>query len=208
MMNAEMMWSDRYRSVGSDFLFGRAPNHYLEENASLFRAGQTALCLADGEGRNSCFLASLGLKVTAMDISDVAVSKALQLAQEKQVTMSTFVGDMLAIQPTEIPQQDWVIAIFIQFVAGEERLMQWDIIKKLVKPGGRVLIQGYTPKQLLYKTGGPAQEANLYTADFIRDRLSGWSEIKLSEYERVLSEGVAHSGQSALLGAIFQKPLA
>ncbi|NDU80294.1 MAG: hypothetical protein G3I11_02940 [Ferrovum sp.] len=69
------------------------------------------------------------------------------------------------------------------------------------------MIQGYTPKQLLYKTGGPAQEANLYTADFIRDRLSGWSEVKLSEYERVLSEGVAHSGQSALLGAIFQKPL-
>lgn len=206
-MNTKMMWSERYRSVGSDFLFGRDPNHYLKDNSALFLAGQTALCLADGEGRNSCFLASLGLNVTAMDISEIAVAKAVQLAHEKQVTLNVFVGDMLAIEQTDIPQQDWVIAIFIQFVAGKERIKQWEIIKKLVKPGGMVLIQGYTPKQLLYKTGGPADEANLYTVDFIRNVMFGWSEIKLSEYEQVLSEGIAHSGQSALLGAIFQKPL-
>jgi 2-polyprenyl-3-methyl-5-hydroxy-6-metoxy-1,4-benzoquinol methylase len=45
-----------------------------------------ALVVADGEGRNSVWLAEQGLITTAFDISPVGVNKARKLAQQKMLT--------------------------------------------------------------------------------------------------------------------------
>ena len=79
-------------------------------------------------------------------------------------------------------------------------------MKQLTAPGGRILLQGYTPKQLEYKTGGPSTIENLYTPDFLREAFSGWTIEELVEYEDELSEGIAHKGRSALIGVIARKP--
>ena len=47
---------------------------------------------------------------------------------------------------------DWVVGIFIQFVNGAERERQFAVMKQLARPGGRILLQGYTPKQLEFRT--------------------------------------------------------
>ena len=76
------MWDQRYS--GADYVFGVEPNRFLTSCGHLLEPGQTALAVADGEGRNSVWLASQGLSVTAFDASNAGLSKARQLAAEKR----------------------------------------------------------------------------------------------------------------------------
>ena len=103
---------------------------------------------------------------------------------------------------------DVVAAIFIQFVGPAERDILFARLKDALKPGGLLLMQGYTPKQLEYRTGGPSAVENLYTAELLRTAFPGLDIVHLQEYEDVLDEGVGHKGQSALVGLVARKPAA
>ena len=202
-------WNDRYRDAGENYLFGTEPNRFLAHRAKLLQNGQTALSVADGEGRNSVWLAEQGLQVCAIEISTVAIEKARRLAAGRQVEVDFVLADMLA--PDWPPQDycgafDWVVGIFIQFVGPEARERQFAVMKELTRPGGRILLQGYTPKQLDYKTGGPSDIGNLYTSDFLRSAFSDWEIEELVEYDEDLSEGERHQGRSALIGLVARKP--
>lgn len=71
----EAFWSARYRDAGDDYLFGTAPNKFLAAQSEYFGAGVNVLSVADGEGRNSVWLAEQGCTVTATEISPVALKK-------------------------------------------------------------------------------------------------------------------------------------
>lgn len=202
------IWSARYQGAGEDYLFGSAPNRYLKHRADLLRTGRTALSVADGEGRNSVWLAEQGLEVTALEITEVAVVKARKLAAGRGVTVNFEIGDMLAPAWPPARQQnafDWVIGIFIQFVGAEERSRQMDALKRATRPGGRILLQGYTPRQHLYRTGGPSEVENLYTPDILKTLFADWEIEELVEYEDDIAEGAGHCGRSALIGMIARK---
>lgn len=118
-MSQETLWSTRYRDAGEDYLFGTEPNRFLAHRATLLESGRSALSVADGEGRNSVWLAEQGLDVTAIEISAVAVEKARRLAAGRRWTMRFMQVDMLAPgwPPAELHDSfDWVVGIFIQFV--------------------------------------------------------------------------------------------
>lgn len=208
-MNQEALWSARYREAGDDYLFGTAPNRFLAQHAALLQPGTTALSVADGEGRNSIWLAEQGLAVTAVELSAIAVEKARKRALEKQVPVTFIVADMLHGDwppPPLTAAFDWVIGIFIQFAGPAERARQFAAMKQAARPGGRVLLQGYTPKQLEYRTGGPSAIENLYTANMLREAFSDWAIETLADYEDDIEEGAAHKGRSALIGLIARKP--
>jgi cyclopropane fatty-acyl-phospholipid synthase-like methyltransferase len=209
-MNHEAMWSARYREAGDDYLFGVTPNKFLAAHSAMLKTGQTALSIADGEGRNSVWLAEQGLEVTAVEIVSVAVEKARKLAAERGVRVAFEIADMLA--PTWPPAAflgsfDWVIGIFIQFAGPAERARQFGALKQATRPGGRILLQGYTPAQLKYRTGGPSAIENLYTQDMLRDAFASWTIEELVEYEDDISEGARHQGRSALIGLVARKPM-
>ena len=208
-MNQEAMWSKRYRGAGEQYLYGTEPNRFLLQRATSLQNGHTALSIADGEGRNSVWLAEQGLDVTAIEISEVAIEKARRLAARRSVEIRFVLADMLAPNwpPTELHNAfDWVIGIFIQFVGGEDRARQFTVMRQLVRPGGRIMLQGFTPKQLDYGTGGPPSVDNLYTASLLRETFSDWKIEELVEYEDDISEGLGHKGQSALIGMVARKP--
>lgn len=212
-MSQEITWSNRYRDAGDQYLFGTEPNRFLAHRATLLQNGRTALSVADGEGRNSVWLAEQGLDVTALEISAIAVEKARRLAAGRQVEVRFILADMLASSfaeswpPAEAHDTfDWVIGIFIQFVGPEWREKQFAVMKSLTQPGGRILLHGYTPKQLNYKTGGPSAIENLYTEDILREAFVGWEIEELVEYEDDIAEGLGHKGRSALIGLIARKP--
>jgi cyclopropane fatty-acyl-phospholipid synthase-like methyltransferase len=203
------IWNARYQDAGDDYLFGTEPNRYLASRASLFERGSKALAVADGEGRHSVWLAEHGVEVTAVEISPVAVDKAQRLAASRNVAMEFAIADMLSVDwPPEsyVNAFDWVIGIFIQFVGAAEREMQFSALKRATRPGGHILLQGYTPKQLEYRTGGPPDIANLYTRELLQEAFSDWSIEELVEYEEDISEGARHKGRSALIGFIARKP--
>jgi hypothetical protein len=79
-------------------------------------------------------------------------------------------------------------------------------MKQLAAPGGRILLQGYTPKQLDFGTGGPSTVENLYTREMLLAAFADWEIEELVEYEDEISEGTGHKGRSALIGLIALKP--
>ena len=142
-MNQEAIWSARYRDAGEDYLFGTEPNRFLARRVELLRNGRTALSVADGEGRNSVWLAEQGLEVTAIEISSVAIEKARRLAIGRKVDVRFLQADMLAPgwPPADmVGAFDWVVGIFIQFVGPEWRDRQFEVMKQLTGPGGRILL--------------------------------------------------------------------
>jgi hypothetical protein len=68
-----------------------------------------------------------------------------------------------------------------------------------------LLLQGYTPRQLAYRTGGPPQLTHLYTESMLRQALAQLDIVELREYEAVLDEGRGHSGRSALIGLVARR---
>lgn len=209
MTGQEVRWSARYREVGDDYLFGIVPNRFLARRAALFAQGHCALSVADGEGRNSVWLAEQGLDVSAVEISKVAIAKARKLSAVRGVPVNFEIADILAPDwpPTAMRNRfDWVVGIFIQFVGPQDRLRQFAALKEATRPGGRILLHGYTPRQLQYKTGGPPELANLYTPELLRAAFSGWAIEELVEYDDDIEEGSGHRGLSALIGMVVRKP--
>ena len=208
-MDQNKIWSKRYSDAGQDYLFGTEPNRFLARREQLLQDGRNAISIADGEGRNSVWLAELGLDVTAIEISAVAIEKARHLAAARKVEVRFMQADMLAPGWPPVDMQaafDWVVGIFIQFVGPEWRERQFEVMKQLTRPGGRILLQGYTPRQLEYRTGGPSAVENLYTEDILREAFADWKIEELVEYEDTIAEGSGHVGHSALIGMVARKP--
>src|SRR4029078_12565119 len=91
------MWNERYAS--NEFAYGTEPNSFLVQNASLLTS--PVLSLAEGEGRNAVFLASLGLDVIGVDASDVGLAKAQQLAASRGLAVRAGVGYLASYEPRE-----------------------------------------------------------------------------------------------------------
>jgi SAM-dependent methyltransferase len=203
-LDQETIWSQRYRDAGDDFLFGEAPCRFLQMHRRVLSSGTTALSVADGEGRNSVWLAEQGLAVTALEISPVALEKARRLARGRGVAVNFVQGDMLTMAWPP-GQFDLVFGAFIQFVGPDDRAVQFARLKQAVKPGGLLMLHGYTPKQLDYKTGGPSAVENLYTEDLLRTAFADFAIETLHAHEAELEEGHGHRGRSALIDLIARK---
>jgi SAM-dependent methyltransferase len=195
-------WDERFSEPG--YVFGTAPNAWLASQRALFEPGKRALALADGEGRNSVWLAALGLQVDAFDISSVGVDKARVLAASQGVTVNYHVADCDSFN-WEHGAYDYVVAIFVQFADPPLRARLFANMVKSLKPGGYLLLQGYTPRQLDHNTGGPGVLSHLYTPELLRTELPGLEMIALDEYEAQLAEGTRHNGPSALIGMVGRR---
>lgn len=198
-------WNTRY-SI-HDYLFGTAPNAFLKAEARRLKAGSQVLAVADGEGRNGVFLAEKGMNVHSIDFAPNGIAKARRLAASRNVNIKIEKADVLDWDwPVE--RYDAVVAIFIQFATPAERAKLFENMKAAVKPGGLILMEGYGPKQMEYKTGGPGILEQLTTAELLETSFSDWDVIDIAEYDCELTEGKRHTGMSALIDLVAQKPRA
>ena len=198
------MWEERY-SGSADYLFGQEPAAFLIDNPGWLKPDLRGLCVADGEGRNATHLARQGLDMTSFDLSPTAVGRANDLAKTHGVCVNTNISDWDGWDWNAAPY-DLVAAIFIQFVGPEERGKQFANISSAVKPGGVLLLHGYTREQLALGTGGPPFIENMYTDEILRKYFGNWQIERLASYERDVQEGRGHSGKSALIDLIARKP--
>lgn len=196
-------WTARFASEG--YLFGEEPNAFLTMQAHRLEPGSSVLCVADGEGRNSVWLAERGLAVTAFDFASNAVAKARRLAERRGVSVNLHVGDIYT-WPWDAARYDALVAIFIQFLAPEQRDAVFEGMKAAVRPGGLFLLEGYRPEQVDYGTGGPPRRAHMYTREWLEERFVGWELLVLNAYDAVIEEGQAHKGMSALIDLIARRP--
>jgi SAM-dependent methyltransferase len=197
--NPAQTWNNRFSKEG--YVFGTEANEWLRRHATVLKAESRVLCVADGEGRNSVWLAKQGHHVEAFDISEVGVAKAKRLAQECHVCVNFAVA---GCDDFAWPQNhyDGVAAIFVQFADPEIRTRLFENMVRSLKLGGSLLLLGYTPKQLDYATGGPSVLSHLYTPEMLREAFGDLDIQSLDEYETTLAEGEGHRGKSAVIGLI------
>jgi SAM-dependent methyltransferase len=196
------MW-DRHFSR-PDYLYGTTANAWLRSRHSLFSVGQTTLAVADGEGRNSVWLAQQGLAVDAFDISPVGVAKARELARAAGVAVQFHVSDCDA-WPWTPAAYDHVVAIFVQFADPALRQRLFANMVRTLKPGGHLILQGFTPKQIEYNPNGPGLIDHLYTEALLRSSFAELDIIALRSYDAVIDEGRQPPGPSALIGLVARK---
>lgn len=196
-------WNTRF--AAADYVFGTEPNAFLASQRARLKPGQSALAVADGEGRNGVWLARQGLDVVSMDFSPIAQDKARRLAERHNVK--------LRFERADITTWDWqperfdvVAAIFFQFLSPAARAAAFAGMKATLKRGGLLLLQGYRPKQLEYKTGGPSIAENLYTSAILRAAFGDMVILHLAEHDSEVHEGAGHKGLSALIDLVARKP--
>jgi SAM-dependent methyltransferase len=195
-------WNERFST--NEYLFGKKVNHYLAAQQDRLHGGK-ALAIADGEGRNSVWLAQQGIDVDAFDFSPVAIEKAKKLAQDKNVSVDFQCSDWQSFAWSK-NVYDYVVGIFFQFADPEDRAEIFAKMDQSLKPGGLLIIQGYGEKQLDYSTGGPGVLENLYTEDLLKSAFSDYQILDSRTYEQAIEEGDGHAGMSALVGFVAQKP--
>ena len=200
--DARAFWDERF--AAPEYIFGREPNRFLVSQAALFQPGAAVLDLATGEGRNAVWLAQRGCRVTGIDISPKAIEKARRLGAESGVEVRFEVED--------VRQRSWVadafdavVTIFIQFAAPAERRSVFEGMQRTLRPGGVIVLQGYTPKQLEYKTGGPPHAEQLYTRELLQASFGDLKSLDIKEYDAVIQEGSGHNGMSALIDLVGTK---
>ena len=198
-------WESRF--AAPDYIFGTAPNAFLAAQARLLPKGPKrgrALAIADGEGRNGVWLAEQGLDVFAFDFSPTAQEKARALAAARGVSIATKLVD--------VGSYDWppdafdvVIDIFTQFSDPAERAQKFAGIRRTLKSGGLLLLQGYRPEQIAYGTGGPKVPENMYTRALLEREFASFRRIEIEEYDVEMHEGTAHAGMSAVINLVGWK---
>lgn len=198
-------WDQRYAEPG--FSFGDAPNVFLAGQKHRLKPGLRALVPGDGEGRNGVWLAEQGLDVVTVDASIKGVEKARALAAERGVTIEARQADLTA--------WDWpggafdlVVSIYLHFPAAVRSQMHRRMAEAL-RPGGLLLLEGYTPRQLAHRAagsvGGPPDATMLFEPDALRQDLAGLEIVELQETEADLAEGKRHTGRSAVVRLIARK---
>jgi SAM-dependent methyltransferase len=162
------------------------------------------LCLADGEGRNGVFLAQQGMNVTSVDQSSVGLAKASALAEQRGVSISTAVADVVWYDlGTE--QWDAIVSVFCHLPPDLRRSVHQRVVQAL-RPGGVFLLEAYTPQQLEFRTGGPPTVELLMTSSSLTEELEGLDMLLNHEITRDIHEGRLHDGPSAVVQVLARKP--
>lgn len=184
-------------------LFGDQPCEVLREvlARSDVRVG-TALCLADGDGRNGTWLAQRGVAVTAVDLSPVATEQARAHDAAKGVTVTRIVADLETWAPPAGQTFDLVALLYLQcesHVRNGALARAWDA----VAPGGWVVAEGFA-------SGGdgglgPGAPDLLYDLAALEATLPGARIVEAFTGRLRLDEGSRHQGTGHVARLLAQK---
>ena len=194
------MWDERFGSL--EYIYGTEPNDFLASVASQIPQGKV-LCLADGEGRNGTYLASLGYEVVSVDQSIVGLEKTQKLAQEKQVKIATIHAD-LADFVIEPQAWDGIVSIFCHLPPDLRSQVHHQAVQGL-KANGVFVLEAFAPEQLSYNTGGPKNIDMLPDLSTLQQELTGLDWEIARSLERDLDEGRFHNGKAAVVQILGRK---
>lgn len=190
-------WEARYGV--DEYVYGTDPNDFLVEAVQGLSTGRT-LCIADGEGRNGVYLASLGHEVTSVDLTEAGMAKAARLAEAKGVDLTTVVADITDYDLGE-GQWDLIVSIFAHMPPPIRRGLHGRIARALA-PGGRFVLEAYTPDQVGRGTGGPPNPELTMTLAGLHDELTDMTIVEGREIVRPVIEGPGHTGDGAVVQVV------
>ena len=187
-------WDQRYGET--DLAYGAAPNDFLKQQAADLPVGE-AICLAEGQGRNAVFLAQLGHRVVAQDLSPVGLQCAAALAAQQGVRLEPLCCDLADWRPTAA-STDLIVAIWMHLPLALRAQVHQRAVMAL-RPGGQLILEAYTPEQLGLGTGGPPRLELLVEPEALRQELDGLELTVFNVCRRWVEEGPYHRGDSAVV---------
>lgn len=199
-MYPSSFWDERYGA--DDYMYGKEPNDFLKQNIDALPQG-SVMCLADGEGRNSVFVASTGRAAWSVDLSTHGPRKTMQLASERKVEVHAETADLATF---DLGQNRWdaIVSIF----AHMPKEVRADLHKRVaaaLKPGGVFLLEAYTPTQVGRGTGGPQDASLTMQLEDLRVELAPLTFEIGQEIERNVVEGIGHTGMASVVQVIARK---
>lgn len=194
-------WNERYGQ--EEYAYGVEPNAFFKDQLGKINSKGNLLMPAEGEGRNAIYAAKQGFEVTAFDMSEEAKNKALQLTGLNNVEIKYKTGTLEQLQFTE-DSFDAVGLIFAHFPAHLREPYHKHFIK-LLKPGGFIILEGFSKRQLKYSSGGPKNLEMLFSLENIKNDFSELDAITLIEEEIELNEGLYHKGPASVIRFVGEK---
>jgi 2-polyprenyl-3-methyl-5-hydroxy-6-metoxy-1,4-benzoquinol methylase len=193
-------WDERYRNA--EYQYGINPNEFIAEKLRPLKPGRI-LIPAAGEGRDLVFAASLGWEAHGFDLSDQGEAKALKLARERKVNIHYTCQDAFQIN---FPLESFdVIALSFFHLPPELRLKFHQKCMEWLKPGGYIILEGFSKNQLDKNSGGPKDPSWLFSKQELTSDFQGLHVLLNEEKERVLDEGPLHQGLAAVVQFHGQK---
>lgn len=198
-------WDERYST--HEYAYGEYPNNYLKEQLEKLEPG-TILFAAEGEGRNAVYAAKHSWKVSAFDISIEGRNKALQLAENNNVTIDYQVGELQSLN-YENEQFDAIALIYAHFPA-EIKSPYHRTLEKYLRKGGLIIFEAFSKKHLDYiakneNVGGPKEIEMLFSTDELKSDFMNYEIIELEEKEIELHEGLFHNGEGSVIRFVGRK---
>ena len=201
-MDQREMWNDRYRQRGS--VWGAAPNQFVAAYLADLEPCRI-LDVGAGQGRNAIWLAGRGHRVTAVDISDVAVAQGRELARGAGVDVEFIAADLAHWDP-EPAAFDLVLLAYIQAPEEARRVIHEKATKALV-PGGRLFIIAHHLDNLEHGVGGPQSPERLYDEDMVAGDFAGFEvEDNKTVIRSVDKDGVTGEAIDLLFRAVKPGP--
>jgi len=202
MLNfASNFWDERYSA--EEYVYGTEPNQFFKEQIDIISVPGKLLLPGEGEGRNAVYAAKFGWLVDAFDQSTNAKKKALKLAEKNSVNINYTVVDLNKFTPTTNYYNAAAI-IFVHFDPRVREIFHQKIIDS-IKPGGKIILELFSKKQLGKNSGGPQELEMLYSLD---DAINDFKEMKtilLEEKNIFLNEGDKHSGDASVIRFVGEK---
>lgn len=193
-------WNERF--AVEEYVYGTAPNQFYREQLEKLTPGKI-LFPAEGEGRNAVFAAQKGWNVMAFDASTVAKKKAENLARENNVNIDYQIADYENVS-FQKESFDCLVLIY----AHMHPLKRKEYHQKLtlfLKPGGTLILEGFSKKQIENNTGGPRNVVMLFSEEELRDDFNFFTELSISESDVTLNEGPFHQGQASVIRVVGKK---
>ena len=198
------MWDERYSQPG--FAYGTEPNEFLAAAAGRIPVGAgPVLSLGEGEGRNAAYLAGLGHRVVAVDQSEVGLAKARRLAAARGLAIDAVCADLTSFH---IEPGAWagIVSIFCH-LPRRVRVPLYAAIVRGLRPGGVLVLEAYTPKELGRGTGGPQDPDMLVSLAGLTEELAGLEFVHARELDREVREGAYHTGLASVVQVVGLRPL-
>jgi len=194
-------WNERYREA--EPAYGHEPNEFLKTQLGCFAPGGDVLCLGEGEGRNAVWLASKGMRVSALDYAEAGLDRTRELARERGVEVALIHAD-LATHELGPNTYDGIVSIFVHLPATLRRSVHRAAMASL-KPGGKFVAEYFSPDQLALGTGGPKDAALLYDPEDLREDFASSRILLLENKEVALREGRYHQGRASVVRVVVSR---
>jgi SAM-dependent methyltransferase len=167
-------WDDRYRE--HEHLWSVTPNLFVADRLNGATPGR-GLDLAAGEGRNAIWLASLGWEMTAVDFSEVAVSRG----RSNSDAVEFVVADVTTWEPDGV--FDLILMAYLHLTASYfENLVTRS--REWLAPGGELFLIGHDVSNIEAGWGGPQHPQILWEVSEIVDWLEGMAIVEAEVVNR------------------------